>query len=173
MARSAKGGVMANEMMQQVLKILENDARTTPEQIATMVARPVEEVKKVIKQAENERIILKYKTLVNWDKAGEESVLAMIGVKLMPQKDVGFDSIAERIYRFPQVRTVYLVSGVVDLMILIVAKRSQEIAEFVSQHLATIEGVQETITQFLLKRYKEEGEIIEGKEEAKRQQVVL
>jgi len=160
-------------MIKEILKILEDDARTTIKQISTMTGTPSAEVAKTIKRAEKDRIILKYKTVINWDKVEDEQVWALIGVKLTPQKDVGFDSIAERIYRFPQTRTVYLVSGTYDLIALVVCKTSHEIADFVSQKLAPIEGVQETVTQFLLKRYKEDGEIIEGREEVKRQPVIL
>ncbi len=160
-------------MIKEILKILEDDARITPQKISTMTGAAKNEVAKAIKQAEKDRIILKYKTVINWDKVEDEQVWALIGVKLIPQKDVGFDAIAERIYRFPQARTVYLVSGTFDLMVLVVCKSSHEIADFVSQKLAPIEGVQETVTQFLLKRYKEDGEIIEGGEEVKRQPVTL
>ena len=160
-------------MIKDILKILENDARTTIKQISTMTGTPSAEVTKAIKQAEKDRTILKYKTVINWDKVEDEQVWALIGVKLTPQKDVGFDSIAEHIYRFPQARTVYLVSGTYDLIVLVVCKTSHEAADFVSEKLAPVEGVQETFTQFLLKRYKEDGEIINGKEEVKRQPVTL
>ena len=160
-------------MIKEILTILENDARTTTKQISTMTGTPSAEVAKLIKQAEKDRVILKYKTVINWDKVEDEQVWALIGVKVTPQKDVGFDSMAEHIYRFPQARTVYLVSGTFDLIVLVVCKTSHEVADFVSQKLAPIEGVQETVTQFLLKRYKEDGAIIEGKEEARRQPVVF
>jgi len=160
-------------MLKEILKILEGDAKITTKKISTMTGISRDEVAKAIKQAEKDRIILKYKTVINWDRVENEQVWALIGVKLIPQKDVGFDSIAERIYRFPQARTVYLVSGTYDLIVLVVCKTSHEIADFVSQKLAPIEGVQETVTQFLLKRYKEDGEIIEGREEVKRQPVTL
>ena len=160
-------------MLKDILKILENDAHTTPKQIAAMTGIPQPEVAKLIKKAKQERTILKYKAIVNWDKAGNEHVFAWIGVRLEPQKDVGFDSIAERIYRFPQARSVYLVSGNVDLLILVAGKNNHEIANFVSQKLSHIDGVKETITQFMLKRYKEDGEIMEDTEEIKRQAVVL
>ena len=160
-------------MLKDILKILENDARTTLKQISTMTDTPSAEVTKAIKPAEKDRTILKYKTVINWDKVADEQVWALIEVKLTPQKDVGVDSIAERIYRFPQTRTAYLISGAYDLMVLVVCKTSHEIADFVSQKLAPIEGVRETVTQFLLKRYKEDGEIIEGREEVKRQPVTL
>jgi len=99
--------------------------------------------------------------------------LALIEVKITPEKDVGFDSVAERIYRFPQTRTVYLISGTYDLFVLVAAKTNHEVADFVSQKLSYVEGVQGTVTQFVLKRYKEDGEVIEEKEEVKRQPVIL
>jgi len=138
-----------------------------------MTGIPAAEVSKQIKQAEKDRTILKYKAIVNWDQVEDEQVWALIEVKLTPQKDVGFDSIAEHIYRFPQTRTVYLISGTYDLFVLVVGKTNHEVADFVSQKLSHIEGVQETFTQFVLKRYKEDGEVIEGKEEIKRQPVIL
>jgi DNA-binding Lrp family transcriptional regulator len=160
-------------MLKEVLKILQNDARTTPKKISAMTGIPVTEVSKLIKQAEKDQIILKYKTQINWEKVENEQVWALIEVKVTPQKDFGFDSIAERIYRFPQTRNVYLVSGTYDLFVLVVGKSNHEVANFVSQKLSHIEGVQGTVTQFVLKRYKEDGEIMEGKEEVKRQPVVL
>jgi DNA-binding Lrp family transcriptional regulator len=160
-------------MIKDILKILESDARTTPKQIAAMTGTTTAEVNKLIKEAEKERTILKYKTIVNWDNVEDEQVWALIEVKLTPEKDVGFDSVAERVYRFPQTRSVYLVSGTYDLFVLAVGKTNHEIADFVSQKLSHIEGVQGTMTQFVLKRYKEDGEIVEGKEEVKRQPVIL
>ena len=160
-------------MIKDILKILESDARTTPKQIAAMTGTTAAEVNKLIKEAEKERTILKYKTIVNWDNVEDEQVWALIEVKLTQEKDVGFDSVAERIYRFPQTRSVYLVSGTYDLFVLAVGKSSHEIADFVSQKLSHIEGVQGTMTQFVLKRYKEDGEIVKGKEEVKRQPVIL
>jgi len=160
-------------MIKDILKILEDDARTTTKQIADMTGTSSAEVAKFIKQAEKDRTILKYKTVINWDKVEDEQVWALIEVKVTPQKDVGFDSIAEHIYRFPQARTVYLVSGTYDLLVVVVDRTEHRVADFVSQKLATIEGVQGTVTHFLLKRYKEDGEILEGKEEVKRQPVIL
>ena len=160
-------------MIKEILKILENDARATPQQISTMTGTPSAEVAKLIKQAEKDQTILKYKTIINWDKVENERVWALIEVKVTPQKDVGFDSIAEHIYRFPQARTVYLLSGTYDLLVLAMGKTEHEVADFVSQKLAPIEGVQGTVTHFVLKRYKEDDEILEGKEEVKRQPVVL
>jgi len=160
-------------MIKEILKILENDARTTAKQISTMTGTPSDKVTKLIKKAEKDRTILKYKAIINWEKAGEEQVGALIEVKITPQRDVGFDSIAERIYRFPQARSVYLLSGTYDLLVLVTGKTMHEVADFVSQKLAPMEEVQGTVTHFMLKRYKEDGEILEGGEEAKRQPVIL
>ena len=160
-------------MLKDILKILENDARTTTKQISTMAGIPSAKVAKLIKQAEEDRTILKYKTVINWDKIREEQVWALIEVKVTPEKDVGFDAIAKRIYNFPQAHTVYLVSGTYDLQVVVVGKTEHEVADFVSQNLAPIEGVQGTVTHFVLKRYKEDGEILESEEEIKREPVVL
>ncbi|MCK4369317.1 MAG: Lrp/AsnC family transcriptional regulator [Dehalococcoidales bacterium] len=160
-------------MLKEILKILENDARTTAKQISTMTSTSSAEVTKIIKKAEKDHTILKYKTIINWEKVGGEQVEALIEVKIAPQRDVGFDAIAERIYRFPQARSVYLLSGTYDLLVLVAGKTMHEVSDFVSQKLAPIEGVQGTVTHFMLKRYKEDGEILEGKEEVKRQPVIL
>ena len=154
--------------MNQIFRILEDDARKTPQQIATMTGIPLSKVKGAIKQAERDRIIFKYKAMVNWDKLGEGQVAALVEVRLVPQRDVGFDAIAERIYRFPEARSVYLMSGTYDLAVLVVGKTMQEVASFVTQKLAPLEGVQGTVTHFLLKRYKEDGEVLEGEERPKR-----
>ena len=145
--------------MEEILKILEKDARIKPEQVAVMTGLPLAEVEEYIRKAEQERTILRYKTVVNWQKLGDEQVLALIEVRVTPQRDVGFDAIAERIYRFPEARTVYLVSGTYDLAVLVAGRTMQEVAAFVSEKLASLESVQGTVTHFLLKRYKEDGEI--------------
>ncbi len=154
--------------MNEIFRILEQDARKTPEQIATMTGIPLAQVEETIKKAESDRTILKYRTMVNWGKLGEEQVWALAEVKVSPQRDVGFDAIAERIYRFPEARTVYLISGTYDLAVFVVGKTMNEVAGFVSEKLAPIEGVQGTVTHFLLKRYKEDGEIMDGEEGPKR-----
>ncbi len=160
-------------MLKDILKIMENDARLTPKQIAKMSGKSLAEVSRTIKQAEKARTILKYKTIINWEKINNEQVWALIEVRVAPQRDVGFDAIAERIYRFPQARTVYLVSGTYDLLCLVSGKTMQEVADFVSQKLAPVEGVLGTVTHFILKRYKEDGEILTGGEETRRQPLVL
>jgi len=160
-------------LIKEILKILETDARTSAQKISTMTGIPSAQVTKLIKQAEKDRTILRYKAIINWEKLVEELVWAIIEVKVAPEKDVGFDAVAARIYRFPQVRSAYLASGIYDLLVIVGGKSEHEIADFVSQKLAPIEGVQGIVTHFVLKRYKEDGEIMEGIEEVKRQPVIL
>ena len=161
-------------MLKDILKILENDARTTDRQIATMTGLSAAEVDDAIKQAEKGRIILKYKTVVNWDRVENgEMVWALIEVRVKPEPEVGFDSIAGRIAQHEQVRSLFLASGTYDLLLVVVDKTEHKIADFVSQNLAHLEGVQGTVTHFVLKRYKDDGEILEGGEGVKRQPVIL
>ena len=145
--------------MKEIFEILEQNARATPEQISTMVDKPVSEVEKIIKQAEKDGTILKYKAIINWSKLDKEDIQALIEVRVTPQRDVGFDAIAERIYQFPEVYSAYVVSGTYDLAILVKGKNMHEISSFVTEKLAPLERVQSTVTHFLLKRYKENGEI--------------
>ncbi len=160
-------------MLKDILKVLENDAHTTSKQIATMTGVSAAEVNKTIKQAEKDRLILKYKAVVNWDRLEDEQVLALIEVKVTLEPESGFDSIAGRIAQFHQVRSLYLASGTYDLLLVVVDKSERMIAEFVSQNLAHIEGVQGTVSHFVLKRYKEDGELLDGGEGIKRQPVIL
>jgi len=133
-----------------------------------MIGMPISEVERIIKQAEKDGTILKYKTTINWAKLGKEKVWALIEVKVTPQRDVGFDSIAERIYQFPQVDSAYVVSGTYDLAILVKGNNMQEISSFVTEKLAPLERVQSTVTHFLLKRYKENGEVFQFRKEIER-----
>ena len=154
--------------MKQIFKALENDARLTPEKISDMTGISIKEVDKVIKKAEKDHTILKYKTIIDWPKLDEEKVMALVEVKVAPQRSVGFDAIAERIYRFPQARSVYLASGTYDLAVLVVGETMQDIALFVSEKLAPLNTVQGTVTHFILKKYKEDGEIFGESGEIKR-----
>ena len=161
-------------MLKDILKILENDARVTDKQIATMTGKSAAEVNEAISQAEKDRVILKYKTVINWDKVqSNEQVWALIEVRVKPEPEAGFDSIAERIARYEQVRSLYLASGTYDLLLVVVDKTEHKVADFVSQNLAHIDGVEGTVTHFVLKRYKEDGEILNGGEGAKRERVIL
>ena len=144
-------------MNSEILKLLENDAKLTPEQIAVMLERPVDEVKAQISELEANGTILGYKAIVDWEKTDKESVTAMIDVKLTPQQNRGFDRIAEKIYNYPEVKSVYLMSGAYDLSVLIEGKTMKEVAFFVSQKLAPIEAVISTATHFVLHKYKDTG----------------
>ncbi|APV43754.1 DNA-binding transcriptional regulator, Lrp family [Dehalogenimonas formicexedens] len=157
----------------EILKILESDARTTPEAISRMTGGSLDEITRIIKGAEADRTIVRYKTVVNWEKVSNERVEAIIEVKVTPQRDTGFDAIARRVYNFPEARTVYLMSGTYDLAVLVTGKTMHQVADFVSQKLSQIDGVQGTTTHFMLKRYKEDGEVLAGTEQINRQQVVL
>lgn len=153
--------------MDEILEILERDARTTPEEIAGMTGKDVEEVKKTIKRHEEEGIILKYTTILNKDKT-DSVVQALIEVKVTPQRGMGYDAVAERIIKFPEVVTAYLLSGTYDILVVAEGKDLKEVATFVSEKLATLDQVTGTVTHFLLKKYKEHGVIFHEKEKNKR-----
>lgn len=140
----------------EILNILSRDARTTAETIASMVGCSVSEVTETIKRCEDAGIIKRYMTVVDWEKAGVDKVIAFIDVNVRPARDVGFDAIALRIARYPQVQSVWLVSGGSDLRLAVEAPNLRELANFVAEKIATIDGVTGTVTHFLLRRYKEE-----------------
>jgi DNA-binding Lrp family transcriptional regulator len=151
---------MADSKTIELLEMLERDPRLTPAQLATMAGIAEDEARERIAQAEREGLIVGYRTIVNWERAGVEQVAALIEVKVSPQRDVGFDAVAARIYRFPEARSVYLMSGAYDLAVLVVGATMKDVANFVSSKLAPLEGVQGTVTHFLLKRYKEDGVVL-------------
>ena len=154
--------------MNELLELLEHDARRPVSELAAILHRSEYEVEKDLRQLEKDNIILGYNTLINWEKAGAKLVTAVIEVKLTPQREVGFDAIAERIYRFEEVRTVYLMSGSFDLLVIIEGKSLQDVANFVAKHLSTIDGVTQTRSHFMLKAYKKDGTIIDDKEKDRR-----
>lgn len=154
--------------VEEILKILERDARLGAREIATMVGSTEAKVRKAVKDFERKGIIRRYKTVVNWEKAGQEPVYAMIDVKVTPERGKGYDAVAERIMRFPEVQTLYLISGAYDLSVLVKGKTMKEVATFVAEKLAPLERVQSTATHFLLKKYKEDGDIFFDKEERRR-----
>ena len=144
-------------MKSQILKLLENDAKLTPEQISIMLDLSLDEVKAHIAELEGNGTILGYKAVVDWEKTDRESVTAMIDVKLTPQRGKGYDRVAEKIYNYPEVKSVYLMSGAYDLSVLIEGKTMKEVAFFVSQKLAPIDEVISTATHFVLHKYKDTG----------------
>ncbi len=141
--------------MLEILKLLEKDCSLTPQQIATMLGRDEAEVVETIKKCEADKIIVGYSGVIDWDRAGDERVTALIEVKISPQRGDGFDRIAERIYQYDEVESLYLMSGAFDFAVFITEKSLKEIAEFVFAKLAPLEGVTSTATHFILKKYKE------------------
>ena len=146
----------------QVLDLLREDCRLPLEELAVMLGVSTEEVAETIDSLERRRVILHYAPTINWDLTDRERVEAMIQVSVTPQRDMGFDAVARRIYRFEEVKSVYLMSGGYDLLVLVEAKSLKELALFVSSKLSTLEMVTGTQTSFVLKRYKEEGVIFDG-----------
>lgn len=146
----------------QVLDLLREDCRLPLEKLAVMLGVSTEEVAETIDSLERRRVILHYAPTINWDLTDRERVEAMIQVSVTPQRDMGFDAMARRIYRFEEVKSVYLMSGGYDLLVLVEAKSLKELALFVSSKLSTLEMVTGTQTSFVLKRYKEEGVIFDG-----------
>lgn len=155
-------------MRKDILELLQENSRLTPEDIAVMLDLSVDEVRREVRQMEDDKVIVKYNTVINWEKADVETVSALINVKVVPERGVGFDTIAERIYRYPEVQSVFLISGTFDLAVIVEGRSLKEVAQFVAEKLAPLEHVQSTTSNFILKRYKMNGVILEDKEESKR-----
>lgn len=149
----------------KLLQLLENDCTLTHDQLAAMTGLSVEEVKAHIKGFEDERVVLGYRAVVDWDRTQREAVTALIEVKVTPQRGEGFDRVAERIYQYDEVESVYLMSGAFDLTVIISGRSLKEVAHFVGEKLATIEDVTGTATHFILHKYKENHLIFEKREE--------
>ena len=162
---------MIGEFEMAILEILAEDARCDTEKIAIMTGKTVQEVEEAIARLEKERIILKYPAMVNWDRVREDVVQALIEVRVTPQRDEGFDAIAEKIYRFEEVKSVYLMSGAYDLLVIVEGANIKQLAIFVGEKLSTIEHVLSTATHFVLKKYKQDGVIMERNAEDDRLQV--
>ena len=143
----------------QILEILKEDCRMPIETVAAMAGCSVPEATDAIARMEREKIILHYLPIINWDRTERERVEAMIEVKVTPQRDMGFDTVARRIYQFDEVKSVFLMSGSYDLLVLVEARTLKELALFVSEKLSTLDTVTGTATSFVLKRYKQDGVI--------------
>lgn len=152
----------------ELLRLLHDNARLSVETAATLLGETPEAVAAAIERLEREKVIVRYGAVVNWDKVDPYRVLAVIDVKVTPERGVGFDAIAERIYRYPEVRAVKLMSGAYDLQVAVQGRHIREVAEFVSEKLSTLEHVNSTTTHFLLKTYKEDGFIYEDREQDQR-----
>ncbi len=156
--------------MDEILELLEKDSRITPEEIARITKQDVKTVKKKIKKYEKDGTIVSYKTVINKEmvRTAGSGVRALIEVTVLPQKNLGFDHIAERIYRFPEVSSCSLLSGTYDLLLVVEGKDMHTISNFVAEKLSPMENVRGTVTHFLLKKYKEDGIILKRREENKR-----
>ncbi len=152
----------------ELLTLLQKDCRLPLEKLAVMTGKPMETVAEAIQALETRGVILRYSPVINWDKTEKERVEAMIEVRVTPQRDQGFDAIAGRIYRFDEVKSVYLMSGAYDLLLLVEARSLKELAYFVSTKLSTLETVTGTATHFVLKRYKSDGIVFEGDKDDQR-----
>jgi len=159
--------------MDEILEILEQNSRRSPAEIATMIGKEEAAVKAAIADYEAKNVITAYTTLINWEKTNVERVTALIEVKVTPQRDRGFDKVAERIYNFPEVTACYLMSGGFDLTVVIEGKTMKEVALFVAEKLAPIEDVTSTATHFVLKKYKDKGFVFGSEPEDDREQVLL
>jgi len=157
----------------EILKILEENARTSDKEIARMVGLEEDEVKGIISELESAGVIRKYKAVINPEKAGIDAVQALIELKVSPERNVGYDSVADRISRFTEVKSVRLLSGEYDLLIVVEGNTMKEVAYFVAEKIAPLEQVRNTVTHFLLKTYKENGEIYEEEEKGERLAVTL
>ena len=157
-----------NELKKSVLKLLQEEARYTAKEIAVMLGKTENEIKDVVKDLEDSGVIVKYTAVVNTEKTGEDCVDALIEVKVTPQAMSGFDSIAEEIYRFDEVKAVYLMSGTYDLAITLESKTMRDVSLFVSERLAPIDAVVGTATHFIMKKYKEGGVVLDDGEQVNR-----
>ena len=149
--------------MKSMLELLENDSTLTAEQLAVMIGADVEEIKSMIRRYEKDGVIVGYKTLIDWDKTDREFVSALIELKVEPQIDRGFDSIAERICNYPEVESVYLMSGGFDIAVMLEGKTLKEVAFFVAEKLSVMEGITGTATHFVLRKYKDKNTIYNRK----------
>ena len=156
--------------MEEILNILDKEkGNVSRAKIAQMLGMEEKEVADKIEKMEKENVIVGYKTIVNWDKTDKDVVVALIELRITPQRGEGFDKVAERIYKYPQVKSLYLMSGAYDLAVTIEGKSMKEVALFVAQKLAPMDSIISTATHFVLKKYKEEGIVFEDDEKDTRQ----
>ena len=158
-------------LRKQILSYLEKNSKMDPREIAILLGTEPDVVENEIRKMEEEKIICGYHTMIDWDKTSSEMVTALIEVRVTPQRGQGFDSIAERIYKYPEVRSVYLISGGYDLMVILEGKTLKEVSQFVTDKLSTLDSVLSTATHFILKKYKESGKLFENEEEHERLKV--
>ena len=160
-------------MREQILTFLEKNSRIDLKELAVMLGSDETVILNEIQKMEEEHIICGYHTLIDWEKTSVEKVTALIEVRVTPQRDQGFDKIAERIYNYPEVQSVYLISGGYDLMVILEGKTLREVSGFVSNKLSTLDTVISTATHFILKKYKDYGTILDKKEKDERMLVTF
>ncbi len=158
---------------EEILSLLERDAKLTPAEIAVMIGRSEEEVSRLIQQMEASGVILGYRAMINWEKTSNDLVTALIEVRVTPQRDMGFDHIARRIYQYPQVSACYLMSGGFDLMVIVEDHGLKDVAMFVSEKIAPFDAVVSTRTHFILKKYKINGIESASQADVQREAVIL
>lgn len=156
---------------ERILSMIENNSRIDVADMAIMLGMTKEDVAARLKQMEEAGIICGYHTMIDWDKTNVEKVTALIEVRVTPQFGMGFDRIAESIYKYPEVTSVYLCSGAFDLMVTLEGKTLKEVSLFVSNKLSTIDSVIETKTHFILKKYKDHGTIMDNQEPDEREMI--
>ncbi len=159
--------------MEKLLELIEEDATLSPKEIALMLSKEEGDVKRMINELEAEGVILGRKTIIDWDKTDKEYVNALIEVKVMPQRDDGFDKIAEKICKYSEIKSLYLMSGGFDFTVLIEGKTMKDVAFFVARKLAPIEHVTSTATHFVLKKYKDKGVVYKAPDPDTRGQLLI
>ena len=156
-------------MREKILSVIEKNSRIDIEELAILLGEDETAIANEIADMEKEGVICGYHTLINWDKTNNEKVNALIEVRVTPQKGMGFDNIAERIYQFSEVNAVYLMSGSFDFTVFIEGRTMRDVAQFVSDKLAPMDSVLSTATHFVLKKYKDHGTILPAKKKDERQ----
>ena len=158
-------------MREKILAIIEKNSRIDLKDLAALLGESEAAVANEIAEMEKENIICGYHTMINWDNTGDEKVIALIEVKVTPQRGMGFDKIAERIYQYSEVTSVYLMYGAFDFTVIIEGKTMREVAQFVSEKLSPMDSVLSTATHFVLKKYKDHGTVMCGKAEDERMMI--
>lgn len=159
-------------MNEELLSIIEKNSRIGLKDLSAMLGKNEIDVANQIAQLEKDGIICGYHTLINWEKTNLEKVTALIEVKVTPQRGQGFDKIAERLYNYPEVKSVYLISGGYDLLVTLEEKSLKEISNFVSDKLSTLDRVLSTATHFILKKYKDHGTIVNKANDEEQREVI-
>lgn len=160
-------------MKEKILNYIETNARVDLRELAVLLATDEADILNALEELEHDNVICGYHTLINWDKVGIEKVTALIEVRVTPQRDAGFDSVASRIYNYPEVNAMYLISGGFDFLVTLEGKTLREVAEFVASKLAPLDSVLSTKTNFILKKYKDHGTVMEKRHHDERMKMSL